>query len=351
MIFDFTLMMTARKSPSRQSFPFRAAALLSAIATMAALAAMAAAPPRQKSPPTPPADAARPLLVWDVAPGARDGLPRSFRTTSDPVKTNAGQTVNMTGLAELHASGSSAFTEANFKSMLARLPGTVTVFDLRQEDHIYVNGEPVSWYASNNWANAGRTHDDIIASEAARVAALKPGVRIELSDAAVAKGGAAATPQSVVVSRAATERDVVTAAGAAYTRLTISDHTRPTDAEVDRLITSVRALPAGQWVHFHCRAGKGRTTTVLALYDMLRNAGRISLEDIVNRQSLLIGDYNLLQLEEQSGWKAPLAADRAAFVRGFYDYTRANPNGRPQLWTEWLNAQTSTNSSAPSRGN
>jgi hypothetical protein len=29
-------------------------------------------------------------------------------------------------------------------------------------------------------------------------------------------------------------------------------------------------------------------------------------------------------------------ADRAAFVRAFYDYARANPNGQPQLWSEWL---------------
>jgi len=327
----------------------RSAALLSAFATIAALATIAAAPPQQKSPPTPPADAARPLLVRDVAPDARDGLPRSFRTTSDAVKTNASQTLNTTGLADLRASGSAAFTEANFKSMLARVPGPVTVFDLRQEDHVYVNGEPVSWYASNNWANVGRTHDAIIASEAARVAGLMPGVKIELADADAGKGGGAAATQSVVVTRAATERDVVTAAGAGYARLTIADHARPTDEEVDRFITSVRALPAGQWVHFHCRAGKGRTTTVLALYDMLRNADRVPLEDIVNRQSLLIGDYNLLQLEEQSGWKAPLAADRAAFVRGFYDYARANPNGRPLLWTEWLNAQTTANANASSK--
>jgi protein-tyrosine phosphatase len=121
------------------------------------------------------------------------------------------------------------------------------------------------------------------------------------------------------------------------------------DGEVDRFVISVRALPAGQWVHFHCRAGKGRTTTVLALYDMLRNAGRVSLDDIVNRQSLLIGDYNLLQLEEQSGWKAPLAADRANFVRAFYDYARANPNGSPQLWSEWLRAQEAAGANAPSQ--
>ena len=38
--------------------------------------------------------------------------------------------------------------------------------------------------------------------------------------------------------------------------------------------------------------------------------------------------------------KAALSpADRAAFVRAFYDYARANPGGHRQLWTEWLAAQ------------
>jgi len=44
----------------------------------------------------------------------------------------------------------------------------------------------------------------------------------------------------------------------------------------------------------------------------------------------------VLQPDEPGSWKAPYAADRAAFVRAFYDYARANPNGRPQVWSEWL---------------
>ncbi len=74
----------------------------------------------------------------------------------------------------------------------------------------------------------------------------------------------------------------------------------------------------------------------MVLYDMLRNADRVSLEDIVHRQKLLSHGYDVLQPSEPENWKAPYAADRAAFVRAFYDYARANPNGRPQLWTEWL---------------
>ena len=97
-------------------------------------------------------------------------------------------------------------------------------------------------------------------------------------------------------------------------------------------------MPADGWAHFHCRAGKGRTTTFLALYDMLHNARAVALDDIINRQSLLAGDYDLFKPEAGGGWKAAVFEDRAAFVRAFYEYARANPGGQPQLWTQWLKA-------------
>jgi len=291
---------------------------------------------QQKHPPTPPEDASKPLMVWDIAVADRAGMPRNFRSTDDPLKVTDGKAPNVQGLTELRSSGSGEYTEANLKLMLKRLRGSVTVFDLRQEDHIFVNGEPISWYASNNWANVGKSNESIVASEAARVAALKPGTVLSLADAKSKKAGEAASAlENVTVSIAATEQDVVTAAGASYLRITVSDHARPLDAEVDRFVLAVRSLPDNAWAHFHCRAGKGRTTTFMALYDMLRNAGKVSLADIVQRQSLLIGDYDLLAVDADGG-KAGVGEDRAAFVRAFHDYARANPNGRPQLWSEWL---------------
>ena len=291
---------------------------------------------RPASPPVPPADADAPLLVRDVAPAWRDSLPRNFRTTSDPLPAETATKPATTGLSELHASGSAEFTEKSLKLMLAKLTGRVTVFDLRQEDHIFVNGEPVSWYATNNWANVGKSHDAIVAGESARVGACKIGATLEIADDKGPKSAAAHPVEHVTVARVQSEQAVVAGAGAAYVRLTVSDHARPLDDEVDRFIRAVRALPADSWVHFHCRAGKGRTTTFLALYDMLRNAPRVPLADIVDRQSLLIGDYNLLAKEADAGWKTGLTQDRAEFVRAFYAYACVNPGGRPQLWSEWL---------------
>ena len=295
----------------------------------------------EKHPPTRPADADSAVAIWDIDLTLANALPRNFRTTNDPLNTNKGETPSTIGLNDLRASGSGEFTPEGLKLLLARTRGPVTVFDLRQETHIFVNGLPVSWYASRDWANVGRSQSTIEADEAERVQSLKPGSQIEIRPGeAVKKGNAGSVPpQGLTVESASTERDVATRAGAKYVRITVTDHARPLDEEVDHFVAAVRALPENAWAHFHCEAGRGRTTTFMVLYDMLRNAARVPLQDIVRRQKILGYDYDVLQPAEPGNWKAPYAADRAAFVRAFYDYARVNPNGRPQLWSEWLKSE------------
>src|SRR6266516_1577675 len=293
-----------------------------------------------KNPPVRPADADSPTLIWDIDLKLANALPRNFRTTDDPL-TGKSATPGATGLSDLRASGSGEFTPESLKLVLARTRGPVTVFDLRQETHIFVNDIPVSWYASHDWANVGRSQEEIESEEAARVQSFKPGSEIDVRLGHPVKhgNGNSVTPQRVTVQRASTERDVVEGAGTHYVRVAVTDHARPLDQEVDRFVLAVRELPENACTHFHCEAGLGRTTTFMVLYDMLRNATRVSLEDIVRRQKILSSGYDVLQPDEPRNWKAPYATDRAAFVRAFYDYARANQNGRPQLWSEWLRSR------------
>jgi Inositol hexakisphosphate len=290
----------------------------------------------QKNPPVRPAGS--PVLILDIDLTQASALPRNFRTTDDLLKANDGKTPSTIGLIDLHASGSGEFSADNLKRLLARMQGPVTIFDLRQETHIFVNGLPVSWYASRDWANVGRSQTEIEKAEAEWVQSLDLGSEIAVRPGHPIKHGNAESvvPQQVTVKEASTERDLVSAARTGYVRVAVTDHTRPPDEAVDRFIVAVRALPENAWAHFHCEAGLGRTTTFMVLYDMLRNASRVSLEDIVRRQAILSHGYDVLQPAAPGNWKAPYMAERAEFVQAFYEYARANPNGRPQLWSEWL---------------
>jgi hypothetical protein len=71
----------------------------------------------------------------------------------------------------------------------------------------------------------------------------------------------------------------------------------------------------------------------MIMTDMPRIARDVSFEDVVVRQWLIGG----VDLRDVSGkWdKAEDSHERLDFLRRFYDYAKANPNGRPFLWSQW----------------
>jgi hypothetical protein len=93
------------------------------------------------------------------------GLPRDYRSTSATSKLGADDPA--VGLEQLRVSASGQFPAQGLTAILARAGGgPVVVLDLRQESHGFVGGTAVSWYGARNWANQGKTPDQIARDEA-----------------------------------------------------------------------------------------------------------------------------------------------------------------------------------------
>lgn len=222
----------------------------------------------------------------------------------------------------LRMSGSASYQPQALKEIakpVKKKKELLYIFDLRQESHGYINDEPVTWQADRDWANANLTHEEVIRRERRLLGDLKVGDKINGKE----------------IKSIETEESSVRSAGHKYVRLTVTDHVRPTDNEVDRFLEVVRNLPPEAWVHFHCRAGKGRTTTFMILYDILKNASQDSLETINERNMKLSDDYDALAIPaDTKDWKYQYQKERAEFIENFYLYAKSNPH-LEKLWTEW----------------
>lgn len=117
-----------------------------------------------------------------------------------------------------------------------------------------------------------------------------------------------------------------------YIRIPVTDKEKPSDDMVDYFVQFVQSLPQNTWVHFHCEEGLGRTTTFMAMYDIMKNAKKVNLEDIMNRQ-VLIGGQDLLDNKINTSTNAK---ERAEFIKKFYEYSLQNNNNFKITWSQWL---------------
>lgn len=245
-----------------------------------------------------------------------------------------------TGLAGLNISGSAQFGRSSLESMKEKLGRyRVVVVDLRQESHGFINGLPVSWFRGRNQINWGKTLEDIEADEKARLATLFKArtVKVFTLELPEKPGGfkKGDDPMTVKVHTVSTERELCEELGIFYMRMPVPDYMRPSDKQVDRFVRLARSVGQDSWIYVHCEAGDGRTTTFLAMYDMMRNAKNVSMEDIMTRQWLL-GGIDLKSVKSKIPWKQDFATRRRDFVEKFYQYCRDNKDNFKTTWTVWL---------------
>lgn len=176
------------------------------------------------------------------------------------------------------SSGSSQFTAAGLAKIQAEVqkaqPGArLVIIDLRQESHGLLHGQPVEWMGPHNQANRGKSASAVHADEQRRLAEV---------------GG-----QS--------EAELCAKAGVEYVRLPVTDHLVPDEATVAQFLGLAERLEKeGAFVHFHCKAGRGRTTTFMALWEMFRaRHGDVDATATAERQRTL-GGIDLLRVKPRA---------------------------------------------------
>ena len=266
--------------------------------------------------------------------------PRNFRMASDNWRVEPeDEPPTREGLDNLRISGSAQCTAAGFASLYTKLsaaaaaPGApIYDVDLRQESHGFADGLPVSWHKKGNLANEGKTPEEVALDEEERLAGISGVATTFVPRGKTDKGRVEAVtfaPENVQ-----TEKEVVEALGFRYVRFYVTDRTQPDTETIEAFLDFVDSLPGDAWLHFHCRAGHGRTTTFMAMYDMIRNPG-IPAETIIERQHL-IGGADLTAMKDEE-WKNERIIQRLETLKLFSEYVRARHAGETTLrWGEWI---------------
>jgi predicted protein tyrosine phosphatase len=282
-----------------------------------------------------------PKMIMILNMNNENSLPRNFRTCKDAFKVNTSPLPTRKGLDQLNISGSSQFSEKALQTIIQQLgnPKPIYIIDLRQESHGFLNGLAVSWYARRDWGNINLTLEEVQREEKKLLQQVLKEKVVALHHIIKKDSRGDQLPEtritSLTVKQAATEQQLTDKYGLSYLRLGVTDHLRPSDETVDRFIAFVRDLPKGRWLHIHCAAGVGRTTTFMVMYDMMVNAKQVSFDDIIKRQWLL-GGLNLKRVADKSSWKYSYSVERLQFLESFYEYCRINTDNFQQSWTSYL---------------
>lgn len=231
-------------------------------------------------------------------------------------------------ITPLGASASSQFSGEGLKKLLTTLDKPqVIIVDLREESHGFLNGNAVSWYSFHNWINLGEDRDSVIQDEKQRINDLaKNAFKFVFKHKQY--------PFPVLVRSVQTEEELAYSLNADYYRLPISDHVKPSDKTVDEFVEFIKHLPKESWLHFHCSAGKGRTSTMLTMLDMMQRPHEFSFDQFINRQ-VLFGGINLLEANPEKDWKLSYLRARAHYLEVFLRYCKEQSPSFEQPWSVW----------------
>ncbi len=296
------------------------------------------------------------ILKFDPNADIVTNLPPNFRTMQDVAKLKfQNQSDKLTeGLEELNASGSAQFYPEVISNMVLNLrqkgAHDIIIVDVREESHMYVNNIPFAWYQKPidhfTFAryNLNKSSADVQKDEVQKIAALKSEKNVKVYGFHPNDEEKKGWPDiidckiySYPIVTITSEKDLVNSHGLHYARIPITDDSGPSIRAVDEFLSLFKEHK-DSWLHIHCEAGEGRTTTALAFFDMFYNAKKVDFETIAKRQSLL-GNHNLLLIRQSTPSHQKADLDRLETLKSFYQYCKNNNDDYKTTYSVWLKSQ------------
>ncbi len=242
---------------------------------------------------------------------------------------------------DLRASASGQFSGDELCNLLTAIPAIksqIWIIDLRQESHGFIDGIPVSWYLAKNGGNINKSSTQIQKEETKLLFELSKQKSVAVYKIIKLGGGKVSfgPATTMIPELVETEQQLVTSHGANYKRIYVLDHNKPDDREVDQFINFIRKVKPQDWLHFHCRGGKGRSSTFIVMYDIIRNGHNSSLDKIIQRQ-VKLGNIQLdkLPIGHDKQWKSAASKQRYEFLQKFYKYVLDSNGYRKGTWSSW----------------
>ena len=231
----------------------------------------------------------------------------NFRTFQDPISSS--ENVNLTGLRNIQASGGNAPRFADLTRRLKHIKKDKILVDVKCEYHGYINSIPTTFLGYG---------------------LSKPGLRRYIRRL-LWTGSFDERPHLVT-----TEAEEAKKYGFIYRAVTIGSKFAATDDNIDDIVNFFDTLPKDVWVHIHCTNGKGRTSTILAMLDIMHNAPQVTLADIVKRH-LLLGSVDLFNTTvwTKGTYSKDQLVARKKFIINFYDFICQRKAGGIQRWSDW----------------
>lgn len=250
------------------------------------------------------------LLVGDLM-GEEKPLPRRFR------------------ILEKCCSGSAQFSKKQYFNMKKKWPvgKKVIVVDLRQECHFFLANQPVAFFNLYFTYNIGRSNIEDIEKQIALY--YYPSHYYKFIDKEKMH-----IQYSPIAKKTSLEREVEVI-DVDYKRFPVTDRCFAEPAVIDEFLMWIRQLPEDVWLHFHCRGGKGRTTTFMMMYDIWKTKAVLPFAEYLERQTL-IGGTDLSFIKRKNEYLESSSLKRFEMLQKFYDYVRGEEKG---CWSEFIDCR------------